>query len=581
VTNFLSGIGSTLGAPVAIASTFNRHLLDPSLTFGVSSSRYNAQDKYRRNYTDGQRVAAGLGASYGAALPAVGLGVWMARGAKVPGLPKALGNVQVPGLEAVAVAAEKTIGKAQLRGVSPQFGRAAAVTAGTVALGAAAVVGGIKVKQIVEDDGHLGSAGGAVGVLAGAAAGAGLGKLFHAGKYTPVAALGGMVAGGVGGYLGGKAIKVGEGHIGEEKVQAARVDKNVLDRANSFIGGANRHLTEVGPTSQGISLGYAWGMRDIEKKTATTAERSGGMHGDLIAAGIMGGGALAIGGAMAGVARYLPKGAQASALATTSKAGAVLAHGPLTNALESTASMLVEQSVKLSAAGKGKQAASVVGLAMTGAAGLAGYAALKQYEAQTDYSGGNKTQGLVAAGATLAATAGTALLISKAPGFAHLSAAPKVAASAIGAAALVSVISSVRLPLQQFYNDAKDAHAARGADPLVTGLATSVAGVAGGGVALKTLSKAVPAGGVQLGKVHLPKGVLVAAGTALAAGATGFAGWGLSATMPDIKTVTISGAAGAAAGAGLGAWAKGIGVLPGMAVGAAVGITASAIAGKD
>ena len=569
MTNNLSGIGSALGAPIRNVSTFNRHLLDPSLTFGVSSSRYNARDHYRRDYTEGQRVSAGIGAAYGAALPAVGLGAWISRGAKVPGL------------ESIAGAAEKTIGKAQLRGVSPGMARGAAVTAGAVALGAAAVVGGIKVKQIVEDDGHLGAAGGAAGVLAGAAGGAAIGKLMGAGKYAPVAALGGMVAGGVGGYLGGKAIKVGPGHIGEENVQGQRVDANIGDRAKSFIGGANRHLTEVGPTSQGISLGYAWGMRDIEKKTATTSERAGGMHGDLIAAGIMGGGALAIGGAMAGVAKYLPKGGQAGAFAMTNAAGHTLAHGPLTSALQSTAAKLSAQSQALAAAGKGKQAAGVVGLAMAGAAGLTGYAALKQYEAQTTYSGGNKTQGLVAAGATVAATAGAALMIARAPGFSALSAAPRAAASAIGAAAMVSVISSVRLPLQQFMHDAQDAHAARHGDPMVTGLATSVAGAAGGGVALKALNKFVPAGGVQLGKVHLGKGVLVAAGTAAATAATGFAGWGLSATMPDIKKVAISGAAGAAAGAGLGAWAKGVGVLPGMAVGAAVGITASAIAGKD
>jgi hypothetical protein len=105
-----------------------------------------------------------------------------------------------------------------------------------------------------------------------------------------------------------------------------------------------------------------------------------------------------------------------------------------------------------------------------------------------------------------------------------------------------------------------------------------IAAAAGGFGAFKGLSRMIPDSGLQLGRFHIPKMAVVGVGTAVGAAALGGAGVGLSSTMPDdIKKIGISAAGGAAAGAAFGAFARGVGVVPGIIGGAALGLSASAL----
>jgi hypothetical protein len=517
--------------PWTIASTATRHMLDASVGFGIPSDRYNARDQYRRKYSADERNGAGIGTALAVAVPVAAGAAWMQRGLRVPGLTGAT--------DAVARVAGGNVARA----------------AGLAALGAMTAVGVKKSIEVAQDDGNLGGAGTAVGMLGGAAAGIALGNKF-AGRYAPLVTGAAAIAGGIAGHFGGKAIKVGEGHIGEELKQEPQVDEDAGDRVRSFTRGAFDHFTEVGPSTQGISFGYRWGMRETVQQKYSNAERAGGMHGDLLAAGILGGGALAVGAGLMGMSSHAAQGVS-GLRAGADIAGNVLARGPLTGAVQ-----------KLS--GKG---AIGVGAA---AAGITALATWKGFEADRD-SMGTGAAAAIAAG-TVAATAGTAALISRSGAMKTLAAAPRAANSALVAAALIGVVSAARLPLQQFMNDAKDAHAANGGVDLPVAATAAGVGAVGGGLgAFKGLSKFVPSGGIQLGKFHIPKGVIVGAGTAVSAAALGGVGFGLSATMPDIKKVGISVAGGAAAGAAAGVALRGVGVVPGIIGGAALGLSASAL----
>ncbi|MCW2928316.1 MAG: hypothetical protein JWM86_2284 [Thermoleophilia bacterium] len=536
-----------IGTPFTVVTTATRHMLDANVTFGMSSDRYNARDKYRRAYTDEQRLGAGVGTALGVAIPVAAGVAWMQRGLKVPGI------------SAQAEAVAGGLAKANLRGLSAPVMQNVGRVAGIAALGLAAGVGVKKTYDITKDDGHLGAVGTATGVIAGTAAGVAIGKRFG-GKLAAVSGGLGAIAGGVAGHFGGKAISIGESQVGKEHVQAAQVDDNAAERAGSFARGAFNHFNEVGPSTQGISFGYSWGMRETVQNKYSNAERAGAMHGDLLAAGILGGGALAVAAGLAGASRHAAAGTS-GLKAGADIAGNVLARGPVTGAIQ-----------KL-----GDKGALGVGAA---AAAIAGVTTWKAFQGDSEaYGKGAATA--IAAG-TLAATAGTAALVSRSGAMKGMAAAPKVAGSALVAAALIGVLSSARLPLQQFMNDAKDAHKANGAINVPVAATAAGVGALGGGLgAFKGLSKLVPDSGLQLGKFHIPKAAVVIGGTALGGAALGGVGFGLSATMPDIKTVGLSVAGGAVAGAAAGGFARGIGVVPGIVGGAALGLTASALLRKD
>ncbi|MCW2924687.1 MAG: hypothetical protein JWM98_2091 [Thermoleophilia bacterium] len=537
-----------IGAPFTVVSTATRHMLDTNVTFGMSSDRFNSRDKYRRDYTGGQRVGAGIGTALGTALPAVALAAWVKKGMRVPGVSNGQGAVVAAGIE-----------KAGVRGLSPTVMRNAGRVAGVAALGLATAAGTKKMIQITQDDGHLGAVGAATGVVAGTFAGLKVGQKF-AGRYAPLVSGAGAIIGGIAGYQGAKHVKVGEGHIGEENVQAPQHDMNAGNRITSFARGGINHFNEVGPVSTGVSFGSAWGMRDAVQNKYSNSERAGAMHGDLLAAGILGGGALAVAGALAGVTSQagvtpLKNGANI--------AGHVLSRGPVTGMIQ-----------KL-----GEKGALGVGAA---GVGIAGVIAAKEYSQALDASGGNHANAAMWAGGTVAATAATAALVSRSAAFEGMAAAPKAAGSVLVGAALIGVLSSARLPLQQFLNDAKDAHKANGSvDKPVAAVAAGTGAIAGGLGAFKGLSKMIPDSGLQLGKFHVAKGLVVGAGTAISAAAVGGIGFGLSATMPDIKKVGLSVGAGAAAGAAVGLAARGVGLKAGIAGGAALGLTASALLKDD
>jgi hypothetical protein len=533
--------------PWTITSTATRHLLDANVTFGMASDRFNARDKYRNDYSDDQRLGAGVGTALGVAVPVTAGLAWMQRGLKVPGI-SGQSEALVSGLT-----------KAAPQGVSQAVMRNAGRAVGIAALGLAAGVGIKKTIDITRDDGNFGAVGTAAGVIGGAVGGAAIGKRFG-GKIAAVSGGLGALAGGIAGHIGGSKIKAGDGHIGERNPQAPQVDQNAGDRVVSFARGGFNHFTETGPATQGVSMGSAWGMNETVKNQYSNAERSGAMHGDLLAAGILGGGALAVGAGLAGMSQHAAQGVS-GLRAGTDIAGNVLARGPLTGAMQKLTS----------------QGALGAGAA---ALGIAGVTTFKGFQSDSDKYG-SKTAGVIAAG-TLAATAGTAALVSRSAAFSGMAAAPKAANSLLVGAALIGVVSAARLPLQQFLNDAKAAHAANGKiDVPVAATAAGVGAVGGGLGAFKGLSKLVPAGGIQLGKFHIPKGAIVGVGTAVGGAALGGVGFGLSATMPDIKTVGASVAGGAVAGLAVGGFARGIGVIPGVVGGAALGLSASALLKQD
>ncbi len=468
-------------------------------------------------------------------------------------------GLKVPGVSGQAAAVSNGLQQAAVRGMSPALMQNIGRVAGVAALGVATAVGLKKTIEITKDDGHLAAAGAAAGVIGGAIGGAAVGKRFG-GKIAAVSAGLGALAGGVAGHFGGKAIKVGESQIGKEHVQAPQVDEHVGDRVGSFARGAFNHFNEVGPATQGISFGYQWGMRETVQQKYSNAERAGGMHGDLAAAAILGGGAAAVAMGLMGRSAHAAQGAS-GLKAGADIAGSVLAKGALTGQ--------IQRMGNAGAIGMGAAAAAV--------AGVTGWNAF-QSDKETFGGGAAAAIGV----GTLAATAGTAALISRSSAFSTMAPGTRAASSALVAAALIGVVSAARLPLQQFMNDAKDAHAAnKDIDPIVKYGATGIGAATGGFGAFKALSKMVPDSGLQLGKFHIPKGAVVAAGTALGGAALGGVGLGLSATMPDAKTVGLSIAGGAALGAGAGIAARGLGVVPGIIGGAALGLTASSLLKDD
>jgi hypothetical protein len=537
-----------IGNPISFVTSATRHMLDANVTFGMASDRYNARDQYRREYTDTERLGAGVGTALGVAIPVTAGLAWAQRGLKVPGISNH-SQVIVDGL---AKAAPRGMGASAMQ----MTGRAV----GIAALGVAAGVGVMKTVQISKDDGHLGAAGTAGGILAGATAGIWAGQKF-AGKYAPLVSLAGGIAGGIAGNLGGRAVKIGESQIGKEHVQVPQVDDGAVDRVGSFARGAVNHFVETGPATQGVSFGNSWGMNETVREKYSNSERAGAMHGDLLAVGILGAGAVGIAGGLLGQSIHAAKGVGAIR-AGGDIAGTVLAKGALTNMTQQL----------------GTKGAVGLGAAAVGIAGLTGW---KAYQSDKSTWGG--TAAAVIGAGTIAATAGSAALISRSSAFQGMSGGLRAANSMLAAAAIIGVLSAARLPAQQFMSDAKAAAAARPEvdTPVMLG-ATGIGVAAGGFGAFKGLSKMIPDGfQFKLGPVTVNKTAAVLAGTAVGLVAGGAVGNGLSATMPDAKTVGMSVAGGAVAGAALGGFARGIGVLPGIIGGAALGLTASSLLHDD
>lgn len=536
-----------IGTPFTIAATGTRHMLDTNVTFGRSSERYNARDDYRNRYTDGQRTAAGIGTAFGVALPVAGGLGWATRGFKVPGGPAA----------AVALAPNSGL-KARIAAAltGPTAYKLAGRATGTALLGVAAGVGVKKSFDIATDDGHFGAVGGAGGAIAGAAAGIAASRKLS-GRAAAMSATVGGVVGGVAGFYGGKQVDKGDGFIGKEHVKAPNTDVDLGDRAASFASGAFNHFNEVGPTTQGMSFGYQWGLQEQVREGYSNSERSGAMHGDLLAAGILGGGALAVAGGLMGTVGAKPGDSRVKVAAEM--ATKRVNHGFVPNVLQRI----------------GGKSPLGIGAA---AAGIAGVVAMKEFDRSMDANGSKVASGLYAGGA-LAATAGTAAMVSKSGAVSHLAAAPKAASSALAAAVLIGVMSTARLPLQQFMNDAKDSVAADGGIDWAKAAAPAGVGAVGGRLgAVKVLNKLIPAGGI--GK--LPKGAIVAAGTAATAAAGGGIGLGLSSTMPDdLKTRALTAGGGLAAGLATARFAKGISYPAGAIGGVALGMSASALAKQD
>lgn len=484
---------STLMTPFTVVGTGTRHLLDVEVGLGQASSRYNARDQYRTSYSAPQRLGAGLGTAAAVAIPVAAAGTWLSKGMRVPGM--------APGLQATVA-----------RG------------AGVAALAGMATIGAFKLKDIVEDDGHLGSI--------GAAAGLGIGGMIgyrFGGAYAPLVGAGLAIAGGVGGYIGGSKVSVGPGHIGEHIANTTQLHDSLPGTAVDYSRGFFNHFTESGPTSQGFSIGSGWGMRKSFAEDYNNTERAGGMAGDLAAAAILGGGALAVGRRVMGNgAAVASHAAELGALGRIGEKVNVGTH--FANAIQGTAGM---------------KGANVMFGAM--ALGLTAFAAKHEYDAWSD-NGTNKAAGLAGAAATIGATALAGALVSKTGFIKALSPAAQPMASALTGAVLIGALSAARWPVQQFINDARDTWKANEGQPLdkvKLGVAGGAGAVAGGYLGFKVGSN-FGAGLSGVGKV----GAMVI-GTAVGAGVGGAALGAMSPTMPSIGKVGIAGGVGAAALGGL------------------------------
>lgn len=525
-----------IGSAINVVSTGMRHTIDQNVTFGMAGNRFNQRDHYRRDYSDAQRVSAGVGTALGTALPLVTGKALLGRS-----------------FEGVSIAPKV---------LNSSLGRAAAFGA----LGIETYVGAKRLTEVTQDDGHFGAVGTTAGIVGGMGAGLFAGRGL--GRMAPLASGAGALIGGVAGHIAGSHIDAGPGHIGEEHVQGRQVDNSALDRARSFGRGMVNHFTEVGPTTTGISLGYRWGMGATVQGKYSNAELDGGMHGDLIAAGILGGGALAVAGI---AARGTQNGASG-----------------LRNAAEAATAQLDRSVVMRAANDVARQGTALAGH-LPGAGGVAkalpalgaaaAITALTVGEAYSQGSDeGGKLSGLAWGGGTAAAAAGTALAISRSSALKGMAAAPRAGSSTLAAAALIGLMSSARLPINQFVSDAKVAHAASGGtDWTVSGPAAGIMGAGGGYGALKVLNRIVPDSG--FGKV--PKVAVVGIGTVIGGVAAGGAGFGLSATMPDLKTTGLSTVGGAAAGLAVAGVARKVSAPAGMIAGSLVGMTAASIVQDD
>lgn len=572
IVNAGMGIAS---APGNFVGSTMRHGFDVP-TFGQLSDRYNARDEYRNEYDNVERTGAALGVTGATALTAGGAVLWAKNG-----LP-----VRLPSY----VAQDKWVTRLPIagKGVPLPSPRALAVGVGVAAGAGILATGASKTKQILQDDGNWGALGMGAGLLGGGVAGAKLvGKL--APTRAPIGAVVGMVGGAVAGKLGANHVTVGlgDGHLGERIPTEKNVDASLADRAGSFTQGAWNHFSEVGPMSQGSSGAKEWGLQDHFEQDYSNAERAGGMHGDLAAAGIMGTAALGVGAAVTGMKSRVGKdGAPMSKLNAAADDALRLSGG---SRLRGTMAQMAPAVLPNGMASKAGIAAAIG----TGTA-LTAYTALREARTWGDgeiTSGG----GLAAAGAVVGLTGAGALAIA-ARRTAGKPFAPAAAGGMLAAAALIGVGSAVRQPLQQFHRDQKSAHGLEpGTDWATAAVAGGALGVAGGIGGRKLAGKLVPADGIKLPKIpKLPQLPTITpkagriAGLAIGGAAAAYVGYGLSSTMPSLDKVGVAAGVGAAVG-GAGALAlrgsAGSRVASKVAIGAvtggALGMTASALAKDD
>lgn len=494
---------SAIGTPFSVVGTATRHAADIDLTFGRASTRYNARDKYRTAYDGKSRYGANVGTALGAIIPAAGLVAWGRRGFKLG----ALTGVQ--------------------RGVG--------VAAGAGALAGMAVVGGIKAKELVEDDGHLGSVGSMVGVAGGMMVGNRLARnvMWKGVPLGPVAGLGAAIAGGVGGYFAGSRVKVGDGHIGEHIESKSKIHDGLPGSAQDFVRGAFNNFNEVGPTTQGVSFGQSWGMRDAFETKSSKAERAGGMLGDLGAVAILGGGALAV----AKKAVNLSRGKEGAAAGVFEKiAGNAVLGNHVLNAAAATPYM-EQAGVVMS---KGKVAAGVAAIAALGAG-------LTYFNYRDGAKNGNVPTGLAFAGVAAAAGGLATLGIRSHLLKAGVAAGPGTLAGALSGVMLISALSAARMPVQQFINDAKSVHAVDGGGDTGAKLALGGTGAAIGGMMGFNIAKRFADG-----TTGMKKALILGAGTLVGAGAVGAAGVSMSPLVKNAQTAGIGAGVGAVALGGLG-----------------------------
>ncbi|MBC7645227.1 MAG: hypothetical protein H7123_08875 [Thermoleophilia bacterium] len=385
--------------PLTFLTTATRHAANIDLTAGLNGRRYNERNAYRTEYSGTQRYAAGVGTALGAIAPAAAASMWLNKGASVGGLS----------------------GKSLLAG---------RVAAGT-ALAGLTVVGGLEMRKIVQDDGHLGSLGSLGGLVGGYAAASALGKNASY-RGVPLGTLiggAGAIAGAIGGYQAGKLIHVGPGHLKEASANTTKTHSGVAGGALDFTRGAATSFINNGPITQGVNIDTVWHSDAVFKNETAKPEQAGGLVGNLGAAALLGGGALAVSKSLIG--GKLSQGEQV--LAKMNMAGRGI------NNADKVTGM-----VDMIKPGSSKYGMYAV------AAGLGGVVSYNLFQEYSD-GGKNVGKGLAIAGGTAAAGAGLGLLASKVvPGL-----RANAAASALTGALLVSTLSAVRMPIQAFFNQSK------------------------------------------------------------------------------------------------------------------------------
>ncbi len=537
----------TLMSVSSAISTATRHMMDVDIAFGRPSSRYNARNAYRTNYDSSERYAAGVGVAFGTAVPALGLTSWARRGLRMPG--EAAMNA-----ERVAAGATRFPSLAKVAG--------AGVLAGMT------VAGGIKVKQLVEDDGHLGSVGSVAGLVGGFAAMSAASKLRGIGEariagvpLAPVLGLGAAVAGGIGGYYAGKQVHVGDRNIGQPIANATKTHDSLPGSMQDFTRGAFNHFTEVGPTSQGVSFAYRWGMRNSFETEYSKSERAGAMTGDLAAAAILGGGALAASRQVLNMA----KGTRVTQLGTLERLGSNLS---MSNAVLGT----VGEMPFMKAAREGMSRPALVGgLATLGAIG----AGLTYINYRDAVRNGNQAVGTAYAAGTVAAGGIAGLAATRYLARSGVAAGPRAVAGAATAAVIISAMSAARMPVQQFINDARSVHKVDGSGSTGANVAFGVAGGAIGATSgFRIASKfAESATGSR-------KALIMGAGTLVGLAAGGGAGLAMAPLSPDLKHAAVGAGIGAGVGALAGAGLAGAKALPLAVAGGAIGLIGSSMIGS-
>ncbi|MCZ4495928.1 MAG: hypothetical protein JWM25_511, partial [Thermoleophilia bacterium] len=296
------------------------------------------------------------------------------------------------------------------------------------------------------------------------------------------------------------------------------------------------------------------------------------------ATAILGGGALAVLAAGVGANGFVPKGLEKGGQAAADVAMSVAKFSPINAAMMHA----------------GSSTGKAAGIAAAGV-GIAALTAGQLVQFSNDH-GDAPFVGPAIAGATLVATAGTAVGISKTPWMKGLSGGKPMAALANGtlaAAALIGAASAAQMPVRQFVSDAKAAHASKEDLNPVTAIGASAIGAVGGYAGARVgLEKIIPEDGIRFklpfGKgteIHLPKHAggkhsllgIVGVGAAVGGVALGAAGFGLSATMPEPHLAAISTGVGAGLGALAGAKLRGATAKAGAIVGTGLGLSASTL----